>query len=75
MNIAAIPFFVWIMFASGVVGYVLVKHRYPLVSMLLGVVLGGLAETNFRRALRIADASLMTSLRSRSAQLRSRSVC
>ena len=92
MNIAAIPFFVWIvkkatplivplvvsltvaggysmtsslsdvwiMFASGVVGYILIKLRYPLVSILLGVVLGGLAETNFRQALRISDGSLMT---------------
>jgi putative tricarboxylic transport membrane protein len=92
MNIAAIPFFVWIVkkatplivplvvsltvaggysvtnslsdvwivFAAGVVGYILVKLGYPLVSILLGVVLGGLAETNFRQALRISDGSLMT---------------
>jgi putative tricarboxylic transport membrane protein len=92
MNIAAIPFFVWIVkkatplivplvislavaggysmtsslsdvwiiFASGAIGYVLVKLKYPLVSILLGVVLGGMAETNFRQALRIADGSLMT---------------
>ena len=36
-----------------------VKLKFPLVSILLGVVLGGMAETNFRQALRISDGSLM----------------
>jgi putative tricarboxylic transport membrane protein len=92
MNIAAIPFFVWVIkkatpfiiplvialivaggysmknsmndvwviVGSGIVGYILVKLKFPLVSILLGVVLGGMAETNFRQALRISDGSLMT---------------
>jgi putative tricarboxylic transport membrane protein len=51
---------IWIVFGSGVAGYILVKLKYPLVSILLGVVLGGMAETNFRQALRISDGSLMT---------------
>ncbi len=91
MNIAAIPFFVWVIkkatpfiiplvialivaggysmknsmndvwvtVGSGVIGYLLVKLKFPLVSILLGVVLGGMAETNFRQALRISDGSLM----------------
>jgi putative tricarboxylic transport membrane protein len=48
------------MFGSGVVGYLLIKLRYPLVSILLDVVLGGLAETNLRQALRIGDGDLLT---------------
>jgi putative tricarboxylic transport membrane protein len=91
MNVAAIPFFVWVIkkatpfmiplvialvvaggyamknsmndvwitVGSGVVGYLLVKLKFPLVSILLGVVLGGMAETNFRQALRISDGSLL----------------
>ncbi len=91
MNIAAIPFFVWVIkkatpfiiplvialivaggysmknsmndvwviVGSGIIGYLLVKLKFPLVSVLLGVVLGGMAETNFRQALRISDGSLM----------------
>ncbi len=91
MNVAAIPFFVWVikkatpfiiplvialivaggysmknsmndvwvMVGSGVVGYLLVKLEFPLVSILLGVVLGGMAENNFRQTLRISDGSLM----------------
>ena len=94
MNIAAIPFFVWVIkkatpfmiplviallvaggysmknsmndvwitVGSGVVGYLLVKLKFPLVSILLGVVLGGMAETNFRQALRISDGSMLVFL-------------
>ena len=50
---------VWVMVGSGVVGYLLVKLEFPLVSILLGVVLGGMAENNFRQTLRISDGSLM----------------
>ena len=50
---------VWVTVGSGVIGYLLVKLKFPLVSILLGVVLGGMAETNFRQALRISDGSLM----------------
>ncbi len=42
---------VWIMFMAGIAGYVLEHYKFPIVSMLLGLVLGSLAETEFRRAL------------------------
>ncbi|MES9997080.1 tripartite tricarboxylate transporter permease [Desulfovibrio aminophilus] len=51
---------VWTMFACGVLGYVLERFQFPIVSILLGVVLGELAETEFRRALIISSGDYMT---------------
>lgn len=39
----------------GVVSYLMRKMELPAVPMLLGLVLGGMTETNFRRALLISD--------------------
>lgn len=41
----------------GVVSYLMRKLELPAVPMLLGLVLGGMTETNFRRALLISDGS------------------
>lgn len=46
---------VWLLAGIGVVGYVLRKLDYPLAPLVLGVILGPIAETNLRRAL-MADA-------------------
>jgi len=35
----------------GLLGWVLRRHGYPLAPVILGLVLGGIAETNFRRAI------------------------
>lgn len=48
---------VYLMVFCGLVGYLLLKLDFPLVPILLGLVLGGLAENNFRTALRIADGN------------------
>ena len=42
-----------VMVVFGVLGYVMKKHRYPVVAMLLGVILGPLFEENFMRAWRM----------------------
>jgi putative tricarboxylic transport membrane protein len=50
---------VWLMLFCGLGGYILIKLDYPLVPILLGLVLGGMAENNFRTALRIADGNFL----------------
>jgi putative tricarboxylic transport membrane protein len=44
-------FDVWVMFASGLAGYVLHAFRFPTAPIVLGVILAPLADENFRRAL------------------------
>ncbi|MFV2033549.1 MAG: tripartite tricarboxylate transporter permease [Halocynthiibacter sp.] len=44
-------FDVWVMFVSGLVGYALHAFRFPTAPIVLGVILGPLADENFRRAL------------------------
>lgn len=41
----------------GVIGYVLNKRNYPVACLVLGMVLGQLAESNFQRAMLISDGS------------------
>lgn len=53
---------VWLMLMCGLGGYVLTKLDYPLVPILFGIVLGGMAELNFRTALRIADGNFLVFL-------------
>lgn len=42
---------IWIMFIFGIIGYIMSLFDYPTAPMLLGMVLGPLMETSFRRAL------------------------
>lgn len=44
-------FDIWVLFIFGLLGYLLSKAKIPLAPMILGVILGPMAETNFRRAL------------------------
>ncbi len=44
-------FDIWVLFIFGLLGYLLSKIKIPLAPMILGVILGPMAETNFRRAL------------------------
>jgi len=44
-------FDVWVMFASGLAGYALHAFRFPTAPIVLGVILGPLADENFRRSL------------------------
>lgn len=51
-------FDVWVMLGSGVLGYLMRADDYPLAPMVLGLILGPIAESNLRRALTISDGSL-----------------
>lgn len=44
-------FDIWVVYVSGLIGYLLVKTGFPLAPIILGAILGPIAETNFRRAL------------------------
>ncbi len=46
---------IWVLFAFGVVGYVMRLLGFPLAPVILGVVLGNIAELNLSRALSISD--------------------
>lgn len=48
-------FDVYVMFAAGIVGYVLWRFGFPLAPMVLAVILGPLADENFRRALLVFE--------------------
>lgn len=43
----------------GILGYYMVKHDYSIIALVLGVVLGPVAETNLNRSLQIADSSYL----------------
>ena len=49
---------VYYIFIFGIIAYFLRRMNFQLVPVLLGIVLGPLAETNFRRALILSDGSL-----------------
>ncbi len=51
-------FEVWMMLGFGVLGYVMKKLQYPVVPLILGLVLGRLAENSLRQALTISGGSL-----------------
>jgi putative tricarboxylic transport membrane protein len=53
-------FDVFLMGIFGVVGYFMKKSEYPIAPMVLTLVLGGLLEQNWRRALTISDGSYAT---------------
>ena len=42
---------VWIMIGFGFMGYILRKYKFPVTPVILALVLGGILEENFRRAL------------------------
>ncbi|MDA4844453.1 tripartite tricarboxylate transporter permease [Hoeflea poritis] len=44
-------FDVWIMFGAGIAGYILHAFRFPTAPVVLGVILGPLADENLRRAM------------------------
>ena len=50
-----ITFDIWVMFGFGVIGYFMRKLGFPLAPMILGVVLGKLAELNIARPIGISD--------------------
>ena len=50
-------FDVWMMLGFGVLGYLMKKLRYPIVPLVLGLVLGRLAENSLRQALTITGGN------------------
>ena len=50
-------FDIWIMFAMGLFGYLLRKADYPLAPIILGIILGPMAEENLDRVLTLAQAA------------------
>jgi len=55
------PVDVWVMLASGVLGFVLRQARFPMGPLVLALILGPMAESNLRRALVISqgDATIL----------------
>lgn len=52
-------FDVKVMLVFGLIGYILPKFGFPIVPMLLGIVLGPIAETAFRQSMAVSDGSMM----------------
>ncbi len=50
---------VWVMLVSGVAGYFLNKHGFPVSGMVLGLVLGDIAEEGLRKAMLISQGNWM----------------
>lgn len=50
-----VTFDIWTLFWFGMLGYVMRQLGFPLAPMILGVVLGSIAEVNLSRALAISD--------------------
>jgi putative tricarboxylic transport membrane protein len=52
-----IGFDIWIMFTMGLMGYALRKAGFPLAPIILGIILGPLAEENIDRVMTLAQAA------------------
>jgi putative tricarboxylic transport membrane protein len=53
-------FDVWVLIASGVLGFILQKLSFPIAPVILGLVLGPLFESNLRRALMLSQGNWAT---------------
>lgn len=51
-------FDVIVMLAAGVLGYFMIKGRFPLAPLVIGIIVGPIAESGFRRAMIISEGSL-----------------
>ena len=52
-------FDVYVMLFFGVLGFLMVEMEYPVAPMILGLILGTILDTNFRRALVIAEGEIL----------------
>jgi putative tricarboxylic transport membrane protein len=50
-------FDVWLTIGFGIAGYILKKYKYPAAPLVLAMVLGYMAESNYRRALIMSQGS------------------
>jgi putative tricarboxylic transport membrane protein len=44
-------FDVWVMIFSGIIGFVLLKWKYPIAPLVIGLILGPMTENNLRKSL------------------------
>ena len=44
-------FDVWIMLLSGVIGFIILKWKYPVAPLIIGIILGPMTESNLRKSL------------------------
>lgn len=51
-------FDIWVMLIFGVIGYILMKYNFPVGTIVLGFVLGPIAESSFRRALMMSGGDV-----------------
>ena len=49
----------WVAIAMGVLGYMLLRMGWPVVTLVMGVVLGEIMENRLRQTLSLGDGSLM----------------
>jgi len=52
-------FDVWAILLFGLLGFLFVKFKVPTAPFVIGFILGGMAETNLRRALMLSDGNFM----------------
>jgi len=52
-------FDVWVVLFFGVLGYVLTKLKFPTTPLILGIILGPMAETGFRRGLQMYSGEFL----------------
>ena len=45
------------MLAAGILGYFMMKNNYPVAPLVIGLIVGPIAETGFRRAMIISGGS------------------
>ncbi len=53
-------FDVWVAILFGVIGYVLTKLKFPTSPMILGLILGPIAETGFRRGMQLYEGNFLS---------------
>jgi putative tricarboxylic transport membrane protein len=46
-----------VMLAAGVLGYFMMKGRFPVAPLVIGLIVGPIAESGFRRAMIISEGS------------------
>ncbi len=54
------PFDAWTALFFGLLGFAMLRRGYPLVPAVLGLILGPMIETNYRRALTLSSGSHAT---------------
>ncbi|HCS36094.1 MAG TPA: C4-dicarboxylate ABC transporter permease [Sphaerochaeta sp.] len=53
-------FDIWVLIISGIVGFVMRKLSFPIAPIVLGMILGPLFESNFRRSLMLSEGNWAT---------------